>query len=312
MTSIALFIDQAVLPGAHVVLFSAALNHGPAVLDVHVFQSGLSESEKTGLRETLQATGRDFRLTVTGFDPEKQFCDFGGLHGSKMTYGRLLLPELLPHLPRVLYLDSDLLIGIDLHLAFSTDLNGHALGAVATSTFDESLDGTLAATKGIPGYAPHFNAGVLLVDLDEWRRLSLTEQTLAFIKEHNLVLRSHDQSALNFVFRNRFKPLSRRLNLCVEPWNCQTQPPQGILHFIGSPKPFDPGARWLHTRRQEFEAWLRRTAARSRAPLHQRVFVGLRRLWHTRRSIGKCLLCRMLPRKEPQELRSFDTEFRRR
>ncbi len=293
MTSIALFIDRAMVPGAHVVLFTAALHHGSDVLDVHVFQLGLTESEVAALRETLQSTGKDFRLTVTAFDPEEQFRTFNGLHGSKMTYGRLLLPALLPHLPhlpRVLYLDSDLLVRVDLQQVFSTDLDGHPLAAVATSTFKDSLDGTLALARGVPDWSPHFNAGVLLLDLDQWRRFSLTDQTLAFVKAHGPVLRSHDQSALNFVFRNRFKPLPRWLNVCVEPWNHQTQPTTGILHFIGSPKPFDPGTRWLHARRREFETWLRRTAVLRQAPLWDRVAVGLRRLWHTRRSIVRCAL----------------------
>lgn len=311
MTSIALFIDRAMLPGAHVVLFTAAVHHGPAVLDVHVFHSGLDDDEVASLRKTLEATGRDFRFTANAFDPDKHFSNFAGLHGSRMTYGRLVLPELLPQLSRVLYLDSDLIVRVDLHRAFSADLGGHALGAVATSTFESSLDGPLAAVWDLPSDTPHFNAGVLLLDLDQWRQHGLTERTLAFIAQHVASLRSHDQSALNFVFHGRFKPLPRRFNVCVEPWSQQTQPSTGIIHFIGSPKPFDPGARWIHSNRREFTYWLNQTAADRPTTLGHRLLVGFQRLWNTRRSIGRCLLNRVLPGKEPLPLHSFDTEFRR-
>jgi lipopolysaccharide biosynthesis glycosyltransferase len=311
MTSIALFIDRAMLPGAHVVLFSAAVHHGPGQLDVHVFHSGLNADEIVSLSTTLQSTGREYRFTATAFDPDRRFAHFGGLHGSRMTYGRLVLPELLPHLSRVLYLDADLLVRIDLHRVFSTDLGGHALGAVATSSFESSLDGSLASAWGVSGDTPHFNAGVLLMDLDQWRSQRLTERTLAFVSRHASNLRSHDQSALNFVFHSRFKPLPRRFNVCVEPWNQQTQPAAGIIHFIGSPKPFDPGARWLHSNRREFAYWMKQTAGgKPTTPAH-RLLVGIQRLWNTRRSIGRCLLNRILPGKEPLPLHSFDTEFRR-
>lgn len=288
MTSIALFIDRAMLPGAHVVLFSAAVHHGPGLLDVHVFHSGLDADEIASLGTTLQSTGREHRFTAAAFDPERRFAHFGGLHGSRMTYGRLVLPELLPHLSRVLYLDADLLVRVDLHRVFSTNLGGHALGAVATSSFESSLDGPLAAAWEIAGDTPHFNAGVLLMDLDEWRCQRLTEHTLAFVSRHASTLRSHDQSALNFVFRDRFTTLPRQFNVCLEPWSRHRLPDEGIVHFIGSPKPFDPGARWIHSHCAEFSSWLNQSTAARPTSTANRFVAGYRRLWHTRRSIVRC------------------------
>ena len=289
MTSIAIFIDRAMLPGAHVVLLTALMHHGPETLDIHVFQSGLTPSETADLRRTLDNTGRPFRLTTVPFDPSGHFQRFSGLHGSQMTYGRLLLPELLPDHKKVLYLDADLLILTDLQRVFQTDLSGYPLGAVATATFEFSLDRQLASSRGIPGDAPHFNAGVLLFDLDQWRSHRLTNSCLVFAVENSSAMQSHDQSALNFVLRGRFKRLSSSLNVCVEPWNRDSHPGARILHFIGSPKPFDPGARWLHAHRRQFEAWFRRTASWRQVPPASRILDGVRRLWRTRRSIARCL-----------------------
>ena len=312
MTSIALFVDRAMLPGAHVVLLTALMHHGREMLDVHVFQSGLTPTEAADLRTTLEHTGRSFRLEVIPFEPSQHFGRLHRLHGSQMTYGRLLLPHLLPNHSRVLYLDSDLLIQTDLSRVFQTDMDGHALGAVATTTFTFSLDRLLASANGIPGDAPHFNAGVLLFDLDQWRSHGLTEACLAFAADNSPLMQSHDQSALNIVLRNRFKRLSTSLNVCVEPWNEDSHPGARVLHFIGSPKPFDPGARWLHGQRRDFDVWLSRTAIGLKKPPFIRFIRGAKRLWSTRRSIARCLLNKLIRRRNPIEVPSFETEFRRR
>ncbi len=293
-------------------LLTAAMHHGPQTLDVHVFHQGLTDAETSGLRRTLEGAGKPFHLSVVPFDPAEWFRRFIGLHGSQMTYGRLLLPQLLPHHRRVLYLDSDLLIRTDLQQVFESDLGGHPLGAVAANTFAHSLDARLAVSKGLPGNTPHFNAGVLLLDLDQWRNHSLTDRCMAFATKNSLVLRSHDQTVLNFVFTGSFKSLSRRLNVCVEPWNRQIPGGAAILHFIGSPKPFDSGARWLHAQRGEFESWLRMTAIWQQNPPLRRILTAARRLWHTRRSIARCLLHLAKPEPEPLPLPSFDTEYWRR
>ena len=312
MTSIALFVDRAMLPGAHVVLLTALMNHGPETLDVHVFQSGLTPLEAADLRTTLENTGRPFRLEVIPFEPSRHFSQLDRLHGSQMTYGRLLLPHLLPNHRRVLYLDSDLLIQTDLSPVFQTEMDGHPLGAVATTTFTFSLDRLLASAKGIPGDAPHFNAGVLLFDLDHWRSHGLTGTCLAFAAENSSFMQSHDQSALNVVFRNRFKRLSTSLNVCVEPWNEDSHPGARVLHFIGSPKPFDPGARWLHGQRCKFDVWLSRTSIGRKKPPFLRFIRGAKRLWSTRRSIARCVFNKLIPRRDPIAVPSFETEFRRR
>ena len=109
-------------------------------------------------------------------------------HVTSATYFRLLIEELLPEdLDRVLYLDSDTIINKDLSELWQTDLRGAPLGAIQ----DPAIV-TIGTVEGIENYAAlglkgeerYFNAGVLLIDLKQFRAERISEQVLEFLKEH--------------------------------------------------------------------------------------------------------------------------------
>lgn len=128
----------------------------------------------------------------------------------KATWYRIYLPDLLPALDRVLYLDSDLLVTDDLRPLWKTDVEGFYLGAVTNILEPE--------TEHHPrelGIAPdsYFNAGVLLMNLAEMRRDGCTETLRSYSVEHAPQLMWRDQDALNAVLGSRRLALHPR-------WNC--------------------------------------------------------------------------------------------
>src|SRR5688500_18132312 len=76
---------------------------------------------------------------------------------------RFLLPELLPDLERVLYLDADTLAVAPLEPLFALGLDGCPIGAVA-NVVDEGLWPHVRGL-GIDDPTQFFNSGVLLMDL---------------------------------------------------------------------------------------------------------------------------------------------------
>ena len=78
---------------------------------------------------------------------------------------RIFLPELLPDVDRVLYLDVDTLAMDSLEPLWATDLGGNYLAAR-----DQRVRGAGSATappsSGWPGREAYFNSGVLLLNLD--------------------------------------------------------------------------------------------------------------------------------------------------
>lgn len=137
---------------------------------------------------------------------------------SRLTYARLLAPSLLKGEQRAIYLDCDVLVKDDIRRLFDLDLAGHAFAAmpdygvarwVLRSAKDKQYFDNLTGGRPVEQY---FNAGVLVIDLDEWRRQNISEQTVEVIKS-GIHLRYADQCALNVVAAGQYQPLPERWNL---------------------------------------------------------------------------------------------------
>jgi lipopolysaccharide biosynthesis glycosyltransferase len=128
----------------------------------------------------------------------------------KATWYRTLVPELLPDVERILFLDADLLALQPLAPLWETDISDHYVAAV-TNVFQADWL-FRPAELGIDPRA-YFNAGVLLMNLDLMRRdgCSVAMREYALTQSGNVMLR--DQDVLNVVLGGRRLPLHPR-------WNC--------------------------------------------------------------------------------------------
>ena len=147
----------------------------------------------------------------------------------KATWYRILLPELLPGVDRVLYLDSDLLVLDSLIELAELDLAGNHLAAV-TNVFQ--LDHLHWPERlGLAGPLAYFNAGVMLLDLAALRRVRATQELRAYGADHAHELALRDQDVVNVVLG--------RHRLALHPrWNCMNS----VLRFPWSPYAFGAGA----------------------------------------------------------------------
>lgn len=109
-------------------------------------------------------------------------------------YYRLMIPELFPeHVSKVLYLDMDVLVEGRLDELWNKDFSGRAAAVVEDS-----------ATTHLGEYSPtrYFNSGVMLINLDYWRKNNVKEKAINFMVKHRDILRFPDQDALNVVLQN--------------------------------------------------------------------------------------------------------------
>jgi lipopolysaccharide biosynthesis glycosyltransferase len=97
---------------------------------------------------------------------------------------RVLLPELLPDLDRVIYLDSDLIVCDRLDPLWELDLNGHCLAAVTNLAVWREWMERRCAALGIPGVDDYFGAGVLVLNLDRLREGDWMSRVLEYGLEH--------------------------------------------------------------------------------------------------------------------------------
>lgn len=128
----------------------------------------------------------------------------------KATWYRIFLPELRPELDRMVYLDADLIVVDSLLPLWQTDLEGQWLGAV-TNVLQHN-DSHRPAELGLAGPEVYFNAGVLLMNLEQMRRDSRTEALREYGVRNAERLLWRDQDALNVVLGERRVPLHPRWN----------------------------------------------------------------------------------------------------
>lgn len=207
---------------------------------------------------------------------------------------RLLLPELLPSVDRVIYLDTDTLITGSLRPLWEFDLGNDYAAAVrdAGNPFVAGPAGPDWGAHGLEPDDPYFNTGVLLISLEAWRSAGVPERALQLLREFSF--QWPDQDALNVALRGHWKELPRR-------WNLQTKDAQGrglawalwredvesaladpaVIHYAEHIKPWHAQSRhpfkseWLAVLSQtSFEGW-----RPARRPLYRRVGTRVKSVW---------------------------------
>jgi len=121
---------------------------------------------------------------------------------------RLLLPELLPELDRILYLDCDIVVRQDLaKLWEKTDLADNYLAAI----YEAAIEGQAERFRALGcDPAKYFNSGFLLMNLAQMREEKVSEKLLEACRVPYLEF--PDQDALNQVCQGRVLPLSPLYN----------------------------------------------------------------------------------------------------
>lgn len=132
-------------------------------------------------------------------------------------YLRLFFPWILDKkIPKILYLDCDMLVLKDIGELFSIDLEDFTIGAVQDTkikTFDNPWGGIKNYKKlAISGESLYFNSGLLLINCDKWNDLHITQKVIDCIDENKEYLNYPDQYGLNVVLCDQWLNLDARWN----------------------------------------------------------------------------------------------------
>jgi lipopolysaccharide biosynthesis glycosyltransferase len=272
MTTVAFFADRNVIAPAHVAVASICANwQGPEALDVRLFHAGWTTSDIERLHATARMNTQRAVLRVEEL-PLERFAAWTALYGTRMPYGRLLLPRLLAQESAVLYLDVDVIVEMDIRELIRACPPDMLASALPGWDFAHSHDASLAAHLGVSAHEAYFHSGLLLLDLHRCRAERIADKFLEFGDRHRARLNSHDQTVINFVLRDRIAPMPTELTTHLYPTSAPTQRRVGVVHsFCGSPKPFDPAGNWLNNHHAYFDEWLARTALAGWSPnsLHE-------------------------------------------
>jgi lipopolysaccharide biosynthesis glycosyltransferase len=235
---LAIAANERYFPGLYCALASA-LSHLDAArgVDLKVLDGGISETSRKVLLHLVARFGRSVRLEFVPVDESVFRGATVGPGRSHMAYCRILLPHLLD-VPRLIYLDCDVLIFRDLFELFDIELSpGKILAAVPDSeTLTLSDDSyTLAGAMNLPADGRYFNSGVMLMNLDELRKRHFFQRSIEFLNTCSGDYRFHDQSAFNFLLHGRIDELTEYWNRAS--WRFDEQDDNSldcVLHYTSS------------------------------------------------------------------------------
>jgi lipopolysaccharide biosynthesis glycosyltransferase len=216
-------------------------NRSGEPLDVHVLSDRFSEDMRQKVVDSLPQGSASIRWAAVDLTSFEEFRTLP--HVSKMTYARLTIPRIFADsVRRVLYLDADLLVLDDLGPLWDMNLNGAVVGAVLDRA-DAHLKARVPVPNDeVPYVRDYFNAGILLIDLDRWRKERISENAMDYLRCHPGT-KFMDQDALNVACDGRWMALDPR-------WNFQEHFDTAVLgmmpaerpkivHFAGHLKPWD-------------------------------------------------------------------------
>jgi lipopolysaccharide biosynthesis glycosyltransferase len=212
---LALVSNERYFPGLYCAVASALSHLDPARrMDLKVLDGGISQTSRNTLLRLIDRVGEFARFDFVRVDPSVFGTATPGPGRSHMAYCRILLPHLLD-VPRLIYLDCDVLVFRDLRELFDVELSpGKVLAAVRDSeTLTLGKDSqTLASVMKLPSDGAYFNSGVMLMNLDELRKQHFFERAVEFLNRWRANYRFHDQSAINFLLHGQIDALPEYWN----------------------------------------------------------------------------------------------------
>ena len=179
-----------------------------------MLDGGISQTSRETLSRLVERLRKAARLEFVPVDLSVFKRATLGPGQSHMTYCRILLPQLLD-VPRLIYLDCDVLVFRDLSELFDLQLPpGKILAAVHDSeTLSLAGDsGVIAGAMRLQAEAAYFNCGIMLMDLDELRQQCFFQRGIEFLNNWNGSYQFWDQSAINFLLHQQIAELPEYWN----------------------------------------------------------------------------------------------------
>lgn len=252
--NIALSFDDNYAIGGGVVIHSTLKNLKENIhATIHILYSELNTDSKTRIERIVRQ--HDSLLRWHCID-QKTFESFNThkipRHYTKEALFRLLLPDLLPRIDEILYLDVDLLVRDDVSVLFQKH---------ASSLVGACLDMFMPRAKQqVPNFEHYglsandlvVNTGVCLFNLKEIRKTALIARSVQLLIEHTEDMRYLDQTAINIAFKGKINFLPMNWNVfpgaiakqwispvdSIRPFDCDVLTNPKIVHFTARPKPW--------------------------------------------------------------------------
>lgn len=259
-------LDKGYVMPTGVMMYSACANNPDSNIDFHiVVDESVSDNDKNDLADTIS---RFEGKRALFYHVSSHVYDKMPLINSKWlshaTYYRIFLPEILPDtVSKVIYMDGDCIVRHSLMPLWRTDISKKAIGAVFNA-----FEGDINRYNRLQ-YSPelgYFNAGVLLINLDYWRKHHVVNSLTEFICRYPERIAFEDQDVMNVVLKDSKKSLPPKYNFqtdmlrctpCFYYWKYENEVKEAIanpviIHFTSREKPWYKYMRNPHPYRRSY------------------------------------------------------------
>lgn len=157
---------------------------------------------------------------------------------SKTTYFRLFIAEMFPEYEKAIYIDSDTVVLGDIADLYAYDLGDNYVGAareqamVQTDVYGTYVEKVLGIDRNT-----YFNAGLLVINCEQFRKQCVLDQFIELLHVYNFVV-TQDEDYLNLICKGQVFWLPQQWN--TEVFGNIDYPEESIcvLHYIMVSKPW--------------------------------------------------------------------------
>ena len=270
MIHIACCTNEKLAPIFGVVVTSVGINVTSDDVTMHLLHNSLRSRTVKRLQKIAAKYKVDLDLKQIDTDILKDFYfDKSKHYGNVMMFARLLLSSVLPDLDKIIYLDCDIVVLNDLQSLWNFDVSDVAVAMAPDFTLkDKSTLNRLGITTGY-----YLNSGVILMNLDYWRKHDVQNRIFSYILEKGDKLIYNDQDALNSILQNEHEELHIKYNFSYYYFHrligvlykekiheiIEARDNPIIFHYFGPLKPWSLGAylpgKELFIKYQKLSGW---------------------------------------------------------
>lgn len=237
---IGLGFDNNYIVHIYAMLTSVFCNNRNNKIIFHAIATGINDIEKFELMAYIKANNSEIIFYDISKDLVKANIEIpGDSYFTIATFYRLFFPSLIDtRIKKLLYMDPDTIVLGDLKELYNIDIGNSPIAAAPDSVPE------IRQELGIKEEGRYFNAGVLLIDLPNWRDQEVSENVIKYVKNNPQKVKYLDQDGLNATLADKYFKLDNKYNFTSSDVKLQVPAKELIknkvvIHFTSSRKPWN-------------------------------------------------------------------------
>jgi len=237
--SVVLASDRHLFFGLQTTMASAVLAEKSRPLSFHLLDGGVTDWQWQMLVETVAKVGPQTRMTRHKLDTSVLAKFRTGKEMPVITYARILTPAFVPDASAI-YIDGDFLVTKSMSDLLPYLESGKAAAAAQSGDENLTFDCPFGEGLDLSGYK-YANAGLMLLNLEKWRKDDIMGKTLAFLEKESSRCGCWDQTALNWLLRDDLEFIPNSWNSFASDYSAgrrKGRPGEVNLHYSSGMKPW--------------------------------------------------------------------------